>query len=92
LVASVRGIAAAHAGLPRAGVYGVVTALEAYFEASGVQIPIDLVDLAGSLTALARGLSLQKPPEAPGSASNAGRVIDNLLRALALKRPKQKVG
>ena len=77
--------------LQRKQTRALAKALEVYVEASGVQIPIDLVDLAASLTALARGLSLQRPAEAPGSISNAGRVIDSLLKALAAGRDTQKV-
>jgi AcrR family transcriptional regulator len=57
--------------------------LERFFKAQSVPLPMDPVDLAGSMTALAHGLSLQRPPGAPGTPSTAGRVIGAMLKLLA---------
>jgi AcrR family transcriptional regulator len=56
--------------------------LERYFRAASKPLPMDPLDLAGSLTALAHGLSLQRPPRKPGAPSAAGRVIDSMLKLL----------
>jgi AcrR family transcriptional regulator len=56
--------------------------LKRYFKARSVPLPIDPLDLAGSMIALAHGLSLQRPPSNAGSPNAAGRVIDRLLRLL----------
>jgi AcrR family transcriptional regulator len=56
--------------------------LERYFRAASKPLPMDPLDLAGSLTALAHGLSLQRPPRKPGAPSAAGRVIDGMLKLL----------
>jgi len=57
--------------------------LEAYFVARKRPVPLDIADLAASLTALAHGLTLQRPKARPGAPSDAGRIIEALLRALA---------
>jgi AcrR family transcriptional regulator len=56
--------------------------LERFFEARSVPLPMDPLDLAGSMTALAHGLSLQHPQAEPGAPSVAGRVIDAMLKLL----------
>ncbi len=56
--------------------------LERYFKAASIPLPMDPLDLAGSMTALAHGLSLQRPPSRPGVPSRAGRVIDSMLKLL----------
>jgi len=56
--------------------------LERFFEAHSVPLPMDPVDLAGSMTALAHGLSLQHPQAKPGAPSVAGRVIGAMLKLL----------
>jgi AcrR family transcriptional regulator len=56
--------------------------LKRYFKALSVPLPMDPVDLAGSMIALAHGLSLQRRPSEGGSPNAAGRVIDRLLRLL----------
>jgi len=56
--------------------------LKRYFKAVSTPLPMDPRDLAGSITALAHGLSLQRPPGKPGAASAAGRVIDRMLKLL----------
>ena len=56
--------------------------LERFFEAQSVPLPMDPRDLAGCMTALAHGLSLQHPQEEPGAPSVAGRVIGALLTLL----------
>jgi AcrR family transcriptional regulator len=56
--------------------------LKRYFKAASVPLPMDPLDLAASMTALAHGLSLQRPPSKPGVPSAAGRIIDGLLKRL----------
>ena len=56
--------------------------LERYFEAASRPLPLDPLDLARSMTALAHGLSLQRPPSRPGEPNPAGRVIDGMLKLL----------
>jgi AcrR family transcriptional regulator len=56
--------------------------LERFFEAQSVPLPMDPRDLAGCMTALAHGLSLQHPQAEPGAPSVAGRVIGALLKLL----------
>jgi AcrR family transcriptional regulator len=56
--------------------------LERFFEARSVPLPMDPLDLAGSMTALAHGLSLQRPPGEPGKPGAAGRVIGAMLGLL----------
>ncbi len=56
--------------------------LERYFKAASTPLPMDPLDLAGSMTALAHGLSLQRPRSRPGAPSAAGRVIDRILKLL----------
>ena len=56
--------------------------LERFFEAQSVPLPMDPRDLAGCMTALAHGLSLQHPQAKPGARSAAGRVIGALLKLL----------
>ena len=56
--------------------------LERFFEAQSVPLPIDPRDLAGCMTALAHGLSLQHPQAEPGAPSVAGRVIGAMLKLL----------
>jgi AcrR family transcriptional regulator len=56
--------------------------LERFFEAQSVPLPMDPHDLAGCMTALAHGLSLQHPQAEPGAPSVAGRVIGAMLKLL----------
>jgi hypothetical protein len=57
--------------------------LERYFEAASAPLPMDPLDLAASMNALAHGLSLQRPPHKEAGAPNpAGRVIDAILKLL----------
>jgi AcrR family transcriptional regulator len=56
--------------------------LDRYFKAASIPPSMDPLDLAASLTALAHGLSLQRPPTRPGEPNPAGRVIDTLLKRL----------
>jgi AcrR family transcriptional regulator len=56
--------------------------LERFFEAQSVPLPMDPRDLAGCMTALAHGLSLQHPQAEPGAPSVAGRVIGAMLKLL----------
>ena len=56
--------------------------LERFFEAQSVPLPMDPRDLAGCMTALAHGLSLQHPQAKPGAPGVAGRVIGAMLKLL----------
>ncbi len=56
--------------------------LERFFEAQSVPLPMDPLDLAGSMTALAHGLTLQHPQTEPGAPSVAARVIGAMLKLL----------
>ena len=56
--------------------------LERYFEGASAPLPMDPLDLARSMTALAHGLSLQRPQSQPGGPNPAGQVIDRLLTLL----------
>lgn len=56
--------------------------LERYFEAASRPLPMDSLDLARAITALAHGLSLQRPASKPGAPNPAGQAIDNLLKLL----------
>ena len=56
--------------------------LERYFKAVSKPLPMEPLELAATLTALAHGLSLQRPPSKPGAPSAAGRIIAHLLKQL----------
>jgi AcrR family transcriptional regulator len=56
--------------------------LELFFEAESAPLPMDSRDLAGCMTALAHGLSLQHPQAELGAPSVAGRVIGAMLKLL----------
>ena len=56
--------------------------LERYFKAASIPLPMDPLELAASMTALAHGLSLQRPSGKPGAPSAAGRTINRLLKLL----------
>lgn len=54
--------------------------IERYFTANGASLPMQAIDLADAVTAISHGLALQRPDPAPGQPSEAGKVIDALLR------------
>jgi AcrR family transcriptional regulator len=56
--------------------------LERYFKSASKPLSMDPLELAAALTALARGLSLQRPASKPGAPSAAGRIINGLLKQL----------
>ena len=56
--------------------------LKRFFKAQSAALPMDPLDLAGSMTALAHGLTLQHPQAEPGAPSVAGRVIGAMLKLL----------
>jgi len=56
--------------------------LESYFKAASVPLPMKPLELAGAMTALAHGLSLQRRSTKPGAPSPAGRIIDKVLKVL----------
>ena len=60
--------------------------LERFFEAQSVPLPMDPRDLAGCMTALAHGLSLQHQPAEPGAPGVAGRVIGAMLKLLTRRQ------
>jgi AcrR family transcriptional regulator len=60
--------------------------LERYFKAFSMPVPMDPLDLAGSMIALVHGLSLQRPPGKPGASGVAGRMIDAMLKILKERR------
>jgi AcrR family transcriptional regulator len=53
-----------------------------FFEVTGATMPIHAIDLANSLTALAHGLSLQRPAAKSRVPSDPGRIIDSLFKVL----------
>ena len=54
--------------------------IERYFAALGAPLPMDAIDLADAVAAISHGLALQRP--GGGAVSEAGKVIDALLRGL----------
>jgi len=56
--------------------------LERYFKAASVPLPMDALELAACMTALANGLSLQRPSSKPGGPSASGRIIGGMLKLL----------
>jgi AcrR family transcriptional regulator len=54
--------------------------LERYFKAASVPLPMDAVDLASVLIAVAHGVALQHPPAPAGAPDAAGRIIDAVLK------------
>ena len=65
----------------------MATALERLFKGLSSPMPMDAMDLADALIALTHGITLQRPDPKSGAASDAGRVIDKLLKSL-LRRGK----
>lgn len=61
--------------------------IERYFTANGARMPMDAIDLADAVTAISHGLALQRPDPAPGQPSEAGKVIDALLRGFTTRKP-----
>jgi hypothetical protein len=61
-------------------IHMLASILKRYFKALSKDIPIDARDLAGSLIAIAQGLSLQRPLPKPGKTGSAARVIDAMLK------------
>lgn len=59
--------------------------IKRYLAANGVRLPMDVIDLADAVTAISHGLTLQRPDPAPGRPSEAGKVIDALLRGFTTK-------
>ena len=60
----------------------MATALERLFKGLSSPLPMDAMDLADSMIALTHGITLQRPEPKSGAASDAGRVIDKLLKSL----------
>jgi AcrR family transcriptional regulator len=56
--------------------------LTRYFDAASAPLPMNADDLARCVTALAHGLSLQRPLTRPGTPNPAGRIIDGILKCL----------
>lgn len=59
--------------------------IERYFTANGASLPMEAIDLADAVTAISHGLALQRPDPAPGQPSEAGKVIDALLRGFTIR-------
>lgn len=59
--------------------------IERYFAANCTPLPMDTIDLADAVTAISHGLALQRPDPAPGQPSEAGKVIDALLRGFTTR-------
>lgn len=60
--------------------------LERYCKALGAPMPMDSIDLADAMIAMAHGISLQRPDAKSGAASDAGRVIDKMMKGLMRRR------
>ena len=56
----------------------MATALERLFKGLSSPMPMDAMDLADAMIALTHGITLQRP----GTTSDAGRVIDKILKSL----------
>jgi AcrR family transcriptional regulator len=56
--------------------------LKRYFDAASAPLPMDAADMARCVTALAHGLSLQRPLTKPGRSNPAGCLIDSMLKRL----------
>lgn len=56
----------------------MATALERLFKGLSSPLPMDAMDLADAMIALTHGITLQRP----GTTSDAGRVIDKILKSL----------
>jgi hypothetical protein len=56
--------------------------LKRFFKAQSVPLPMDPLDLAGSMTALPHGRTLRRPEGKPGAPIAVGRVIGALLKLL----------
>lgn len=65
---------------------GVAEIIRKYFAASDTELPMDALDLAYIIEALVHGLSMQLPLREPGSANQAGLLIDRLMKVLT-RRP-----
>lgn len=63
----------------------LANSLKRYFKASGARLPMNAVDLAGALIAVAHGVCLQRPP----SESDApGKVIEAMMKLLTQQARK----
>ena len=56
--------------------------LERYFEVSSIPLPMDSLDLAAALIALAHGVTLQRPRSERGAPNDAARVVGDMLKIL----------
>ncbi len=69
--------------LQRASSRTMADLLERYFAGQGIELPMDSLDLADTVTAIAHGLTLQRPAPNAGEPGEAGKVIDILMKRLA---------
>lgn len=53
-----------------------------YFEASGVALPMDALNLTYVIEAVVHGLSVQRPPRPTGGTNEVGVLVDRLMKAL----------
>ncbi len=60
----------------------MATVLERLFKGLSSPMPMEAIDLADAMIALMHGITLQRPDPKPGKTSDAGRVIDKILKSL----------
>ena len=58
----------------------IADCLKRLFDALAVPMPMDPIDLADSILAITHGVTLQRPPTRPGGHSDAGHIIDELMK------------
>lgn len=68
----------------------VAAVLERLFKSLGAPMPMDPIDLADAMIALAHGITLQRPQPKSGMAGGAGPVIDKLMKSLTRVEKKRK--
>lgn len=68
-------------------IMGVADICRKYFDASGVPMSLDAVELAYIIEALVHGLSLQRPLRDTGETNEAGAIIDRLMKVLTHRDP-----
>lgn len=82
--------AAQYYALQRKQTRAVAAMLERLFKSLAVPMPMDAIDLADAIIALAHGISLQRPQTKPGAPGGAGPVIDKVLKSLMPLEKKRK--
>ena len=74
--------AARYYALQEQQIHTIGQILKRYFDAASAPLPMDADDMARCVTALAHGLSLQRPLTKPGTPNPAGSLIDSMLKRL----------